>query len=506
MILRKSWISLFVGILTLAAPRSHAALTLERFGQPPRLVVLLVIDQFRSDFLTRLEKKFAPPGTTQAPGGFRFLMKNGAYYPFAEFGALQNMTCPGHATISTGSNPATFGFSSNEWFDPIQKKSVYCAEDPTFDYSPIALKTTTFGDELRTLYPKSRVIGIAIKDRSAIMLAGHKASQVIWFDGKTGRWVTSKYYNKGETPKWVLPLNDAISKEKNAPPVKGTLEGSIRGVKLTFDAALAAVTSEKLGRGPSPDVLAVSLSTHDMLGHATGPTTPVMEALTLAEDKALSDFLKKLSKELGGLDRVVFALSADHGIPPQGEEYKGTHLKSGQIDFLDVTKKIYQTLDRRFGSAGKQPWLLSMSDFQFHLNQELIQSKSLKAAEVENEIRNIVEKEPGVATVFTRGDYEAGRFPPGFIGQQLKNSYVPEINGDLIIVPKPFFTDKTHHSVTHITGYSYDRTVPVIVMGKNIRPGVYSGARIIDIAPTLSFLLRVLPPAKNEGRVLQEIF
>ena len=483
------------------------ALTAEKYAQTPKLVVLIVIDQFRADYLTRFEKQFVAPGTSKAPGGFRFLMKNGAYYPFAEYDSLQNMTCPGHATIATGSRPATFGFSTNEWFDPSTKKIVYCADDPKHQLSPFHLLTTTFGDELRLVHDKSKVIAVSLKDRSAIMLGGHKANLALWYDHKGNRWATSTYYNKGELPKWVAPINESLAKAStSASPVAASLEGATRGTQISFEAALAAAKAEKLGQGPETDVLIVSLSAHDILGHNLGPNSSAMEKLTLVEDKALADFLKKLSVQLGSLDRTVIALTADHGIPPNAEVLKDTNLQTGQIDFLELTKKITARLDTRFGSPGKETWIIAQNLFHFYLNRDLIKTKNLEVNDVENEIRSILQDEEGVLTVFTRGDFEAGRFPPGFIGEEIKHSYVPQLDGDLLVVPKAFFTNKDRHTVTHITGYSYDRSVPLIIFGKSVRPGVYTGAKVIDLAPTLSFLLRVLPPAKSEGQVLKDIF
>lgn len=479
----------------------HAsALTMEKYVAP-KLVVMLVIDQFRGDYLTRFEKQFLPAGTAAQPGGFRFLMKNGAWFPFAQYDSLQNMTCPGHATIATGSHPATFGFSTNDWYDSTTKKKIYCADDPVHGLSPMRLKTTTVADELKSIQPKAKAIAVALKDRSAIMLAGHRADMAIWMEEKTERWGTSSYYNKGQLPVWAQNQNKLLTKGYSEP----TVESGRKGTKATFDLALAAVKAEKLGRGPHSDFLAISLSNHDMVGHAVGPNSKIMEDLTLAEDKALSEFLRALSQELKGLDSVVIALSADHGIPPNPIA-DSPILPSGKLDFLDATKKISQALDKKFGSSGKSAWIESIFLYHFHLNEELIKDKKANRHEVEDEVRRILLEEKGILTAFTRTDFEKGTIAPTPEGAQFRRSYVPANDGDVVAIPQPFYAGGGKSLVTHITGYSYDRVVPVLIFGKPVKPGVYSGAHIVDIAPTLSFILRILPPARSEGRVLDQIF
>lgn len=478
-------------------------LTPEKFARKPKLIVLLVIDQFRSDFLTRLEDRFLPAGDLKNPGGFRFLMKKGAWFPYAEFEYLQNMTCPGHATIATGSFPVHFGFSTNDWFDQITKKPVYCAEDPTHGLSPVHLRSTTIGDEIRTLYPDSRAYSLALKDRSAIMLGGHRANLAFWFNKKSSQWTTSSYYNNGEIPSWLGKINQGL-KGKKLSYHEPSLEASQRGMDLTLDAALALLKAEKLGKKASPDFLAISFSNHDILGHRWGPQAAVVEEFTLAEDRALARFFKAIAQQVG-LQHVAIALTADHGAPSIPKKV-ATSLPSGQFDVLGATKKIHTALDQRFGKAGKKAWVVSVHSLHFYLNQELIKEKKLSREEVENVVREVLRGEPGVQAIFTHHDVLKGNLPNGFLGHQIRNSYVPRNNGDVVVVPRPFFTDKGGPGVSHMTGYSYDRTVPLILYGGVIKPGVYHGAKVTDLAPTLAFMARVLPPALNEGRVLKEIF
>ncbi|PWU13273.1 MAG: hypothetical protein C5B49_14955 [Bdellovibrio sp.] len=496
-----SRVLLAIFLILFTTPRAFT-LSSEEFAKPPRLVVVLVIDQFRSDYLTRFEKKFLPAGTAKNPGGFRFLMKESAYFPFAEYDSFQNMTCPGHATIATGSRPVHFGFSTNAWYDDQTQKTSDCTEDSVYGQSPHFLRTTTFGDELRLISPLSKVFSVALKARAAIMLGGHRANLALWL--KDGQITTSDFYQKGKVPDWVTRLNEELKKQTNTS--EADLVGSVRDTQLTFRMATKILETERLGRGADPDVLLISLSSHDLLGHARGPNHRDMMDLTLAEDKALAQFLKFLTKHMDGLSGVTIAVTGDHGIPPAEEELRSTGPAAGDLDMNSILAQANRKLDEKFGAPGKSPWILAAEGFHIHLNHPLMHAKKISPADVENEIRQVLLRSEGVADVFTRSDAEARRFPPGFLGEQVKNSYVADKDGDVLIIPRPFISAKGPHVVNHITGYSYDRSVPLLIFGPHIKPGVYSGAKVIDLAPTLSFMLRTIPPATCEGKVRQEIF
>lgn len=491
-------------LVTLLSTFSAQALTAAAYEKKSKLVVVLVIDQFRSDLLTNRPESFLPPGTPAAPGGFRYLTHQGAFFPFAEYDILQAMTCTGHAMILTGSHPEATGIGTNEWFDPKLRRNVYCAEDAEYGLSPRRLRTTTVGDELKNVREKSRVVAVAGKDRSAIMLGGHRADIALWLHDKETRWVTSDYYNKGELPAWVKPINDRLMRGSSSRSGKENVEGAIEITGLTLDLAIEALKKEKLGRGADPDVLAISLSYHDIIGHMFGPNSKEIRDVTLAEDRLISGFLKKLRQEMGTLDDVVIAFTADHGTPPASDLAKSFKLDTGRFEFLPVIRKINQRLDEKFGSAGKKEWVLGFRLFHFFLNPEVLADKKLDGEKVAAEVKTILLGEPGILDVFTKYDHANGRFPVGPVGTQLRHSYIPGQSGDLVVVAKPFFYEKGGNPVTHMTGWSYDRSVPLILVGRNFKPGVYPGGLVIDLAPTLSFVLGVLAPAKNEGRVLGE--
>ncbi len=511
-----------------------AAQPLKKYLQKPKLIVVIVIDQFRADYLSRFESRFLPAQdkTKKIPGGFKFLMENGAYYPLAEYDVLQSMTCPGHAMIMTGSHPNMNGIPVNEWYDRKTQKMQYCAEDPQFEYSPHNLQTTTFTDELKNTGAKSKVITLALKDRSAIMLGGHRADLALWMDYKTFIWRTSPFYTK-ELPNWTKTLNAKIKSLGNAEmtwtstaKTTGLSEGTSAvfekkyqpfsknglsqnfGIEVALDAAESALFGENMGHGPATDVLAISLSNHDMLGHGNGPNSREMEELTVFEDQKLSKFFSSIQRHMGGsLKDVVIVLTADHGIPPTVEYSTNAKIDSGKLDYLLLYKAINERLDKKFGAPKNKEWIAASRYFHFYINQATLEEKSLTSKQVEDEVKTVLEEQKGVFYVATKSDLKAGLFPPGALGEQLKRQYIADKSGDLILLPRPFYMEKDDNLVTHMTGFSYDKTVPLILFGAAFKPGVYAEpARVIDLAPTLSFMMGIVPPATSEGRVLHEIF
>lgn len=499
----------FVFILITFSLSLSQALTLKKYGTKPKLVVVLVIDQFRADYLTKFQKDFLPVGVTGEVGGFNFLMQNGAYFPFAEYDVLQSMTCPGHAMIATGTHPYLNGISLNNWYDIAAKKNIYCVDDAEYGVSPRRLVTTTFGDELKNISEASKVVTLALKDRSAVMLGGHRADVAVWMDLEAYRWVTSKFYQK-EVPAWAQEVNKGLTKEgvlakeKKVESKKALL--TPYGAKVTREMAEAALKGENLGKNGHTDILAISFSSHDMAGHQFGPNSPELRAMTLAEDKEISKLLSTIKKHLGSLNGVTIALTADHGVAPSVEYARAAKIEAERLDYLGMYKKVYERLDKKFGKP-KNEWLSSGMVFNFYVNPEAVKERKASMEAVHAEIKDVMKSLPGVLEVATRSEIEKNILPTGELGKQLTRQYLHGSNGDVILIPKPFYISKGESLVNHMTGYSYDRTVPLILVGPNIKPGVYSSAaKIIDLAPTLTFMMGALPPASVTGRVLNEIF
>lgn len=492
----------------------------ERFTNRPKLVVTIVIDQFRADYLTRFEKQFLNASKSIGSGklgGFRELIENGSYFPFSQYEVLQNMTCPGHAMILTGSNPAKTGISLNEYFDQKSKKLKYCVEDEKDGVSPRRLLTTTVGDELKNVSSDSKVFTVALKDRSAVGLGGHRANLALWFNSKNAKWETSTYYTN-ELPKWVQSENQRIEKlqaEKKIPKLekKEWLSWS-GGIDLSFDLLMQAIVNEKLGQRtsvnqPVRDLVAISLSTHDVLGHKFGPNAQEMEQITLHEDKVISKFLNDLNKIFPGLKDVVVVLTADHGVSPDSEYLKDKKIDSDRLDYLGIISRMNKNLDQAFGEQ-KEPWIISFQSFNFYLNHEKISERKLNLNEVLQVCKKSLLAENGVADVLVAEQILQNNIPvflkPGlkeYFLTEFRNSFLPNQNGDLILVPKPFYYEAAENKATHMTAYNYDRMVPVVFYGGGIKKSVFiNSAKVIDIAPTLSFMLGILPPPTSEGIVL----
>lgn len=489
---------LFISIQTKAQP---VEIPYQKFTKRPKLVVTIVIDQFRADYLTRFEKQFlkAGHGKGGSLAGFNELIERGAYFPFSEYEVLQNMTCPGHAMILTGSYPVKTGISLNEYFDQATQKQKYCVEDPKDGISPRALQTSTVGDELKNVSPKSKVFTMALKDRSAVALGGHRADMALWIDSKKGAWQTSSYYGS-ELPSWVMEENSKIQKDIQSgqiPKMSGkewmTWTG---GVDLAFSLLKKAIVSEKLGKRGVSDVVAMSISTHDALGHKYGPNSEEMEKITLHEDQQLSLFLNELNKLFPKLEDVVVVLTADHGVAPEAGYLSDKKIPSGRIDQLAAIKNINKKLDQAFGSM-KEPWVVAVQSFNYYLNKTKIIERGLKTSEVAKVVKSSLLEETGIADVII-GSEELNLFHSEF-----RNAFIPTQNGDVIIVPKPFYYETGDSRATHMTDYNYDKMVPIVFYGGAIKKSVFiNSAKVVDIAPTLSFMLGTLPPATSQGKVL----
>jgi predicted AlkP superfamily pyrophosphatase or phosphodiesterase len=463
------------------------------------------------------------------------------------------MTGPGHATVLTGSYPYQNSISINSWFDVVAKKKAYCVGDssvkivgnaskPDDGMSPRNLVGDTVGDELKNAGYPSKVVSIALKDRAAILMAGHRADLAVWFDPKTFQWVSSTYYlPEGKLPAWLDSVNAEVAKLKDKDyrwdiqgPGSGysTKENDLPddhwnrrlgtgfphivkngtmnvtpfpvGPELTEAAAEKLFEAYKIGQGPTTDVFAVSFSSHDYLSHAFGPNSREMEEMTIAEDKIISKFLNFLNRKIpGGIKNADIILTADHGAPPNPDWLAKQKVDAGRIDEAALAKDLEAALSKKFG-APSEKWVFHIEDLNVYLNPAALQQRDANRDAVEEEAKAVISKIKGVANVFSRGDYFARRLPPGLSGEQILHTYYPGRSGDLVVIPKPFYMAKGD-TVVHMTGYAYDRTVPIILAGRNFKPGRYSqNARVIDIAPTLTFLSGCMPPALSEGRVLTE--
>jgi predicted AlkP superfamily pyrophosphatase or phosphodiesterase len=537
-----------------ASPRSNPRKPEAR----ARLVVVIVVDQFRADYLTRFAPRFFAPSAS-SPGGYRFFTERAAYWPFARYDLLQAMTGPGHATVLTGSYPYRNGISLNAWCTTDahgRTRTVYCVQDEAAPLvggnpplsqkepaivcdaasgpgiSPRRLQGGTLGDALKLAGHPSRVVAIALKDRAAVLLGGHLADLALWFDSQQFHWISSKYYlSGGQLPDWVAQLNSRLDARRGEAvrfASEGPGTGLTRGIfdiearfgeksalktplgnSITVDAALAAISALDLGRGEGPDLLAISLSTHDWLGHDLGPNRREMEEMTVAEDRQIERLLSGIAARLsGGLDEAVIALTGDHGIAPSPAYLSGLGRDpslSGYIDAPRVVARAEAGLTKLFGPPAGGTWISGTADLNFWLNDVSVAVKKLARDDAARELRGqIAAAMPEAAFVFTRADVAARRVPGGALGEHILRGYRDGQGGDVVAIPKPWFT-VSGDVTTHMTDYSYDATVPLAIAAPRLVPGTYAeDAHVVDLAPTLAFLLGVVPPELNEGRVLSE--
>ena len=528
----KCWLfslSLLVLFLTPVSGQS----TFIRLDSRPKLVVTIVVDQFRYDYLQRFQKDYN--------SGFARLLREGAVFQDARYLHAYTVTAVGHSTVMSGATPSISGIIANEWFDRETKKKVTSVSDAdtkviggvrgTIGSSPKRLLVSTVGDELKMQGGDSRVIGVSIKDRSAILPAGHTADGAYWYDEDSHHWVTSSYYRE-DLPDWVkavnaqkgheravgaewLPLAGTVDESHAAKPfcsmVAGTatpfcesIEATPWGNEMIEEFAEAAILGEDLGHHSAPDVLTVSFSSNDYVGHKLGPDDPAVRDISIRTDRLLGRFLDYIDHNVG-LDNTLVVMTADHGVSPVPEVNEKRHMPGGRLSAEKMSLLINAALDQKFGpGAGK--WLVpGASPVLPYLNQALIAARKLDPETVERIAAQAARGLPHIARVYTRHDIEQGRMQKDEIGAAIDHSYFGGRSSDLYILPEAYYLFE-QAGTSHGTPYDYDTHVPLIFFGKGITAGSYARkVAINDVAPTLSSILEVATPSGSVGQILPEI-
>ncbi len=521
----------------------------------PKLILVISIDQFRADYLQRLQKNFLPAKQGNKLGGFNYLMNNGAYFSHAEYGLLQNMTGPGHATILTGSFAYQNGIPNNDWIDPTTQNYMYCTEDqmnktigasptnPHIGTSPKNLIGTTFGDELKNAYSNSKVVSISLKDRSAILMGGHRADFALWFDAESFSWVSSEYYlSTKKLPSWVSAINQKLESQKGTsltwnkkldaninpnllvPESKYTKDMGLSfphvskiggpsslmfpiAVDMPLEVAKKTIDEYKLGQGEGTDVLAISFSNHDYVGHSFGPESDEIKETTVLEDKAISDLLNYIKLKIpDGMDNTWIVLTADHGVANNPNVLQANKVPSGYINQEIIVKEMESFLSKKYGKAAGN-WIHQPSELNFYFNKNVIQEKGLDLPKVQDEVAKHISSQRnlliGISQIFSGSDVRRRSLPAEQHEKQILRTYFEGRSGDVVMIPLPNYILQ-YGATTHMTGYSYDRYVPIIFAGKAFIPGLYAGGEVVDIAPTLSFLMGIIPPSNSEGKILEK--
>ena len=513
----------------------------------PKLVVGIVVDQMRYDYLTRFYNRYGE-------GGFKRMMNDGFNCKNNHFNYTPTYTAPGHASIYTGTTPKYHGIIGNTWYDKEIKKVVYCAGDSLVisvgtksdagKMSPHRMTTTTFSDENRLFTQmKGKTIGISIKDRGAILPAGHTANAAYWFHGqKEGHWISSSYY-MNELPKWVQDFNASKKTESylkiwdtfydiesyvESGSDQNTFEKGFKGKatatfpydlaklqsengnmdiikttpfgnSLTADFAIAAIEGEQLGTDAITDVLAISFSSTDYVGHNFGVDSKEVEDTYIRLDKDLERLFNTLDEKVGKDAYTVF-LTADHGAIAVPAYLKSVKIPSGYIDDAENSKNLNEFLTKTFNASDL---IENISNDQIFLNKDKIKALNLELDDVREAIVNEIISYKNVYKVYTATSMASTAFTSG-IEKLLQNGFNQKRSGDVLIVDDPSFVSYPKTGSTHGSGLNYDTHVPLLFFGKGIKHGqTFQRTEITDIAPTVSALLGISFPNGAIGKPLE---
>ena len=510
----------------------------------PKLVVGIVVDQMRYDYLYRFYEHYSE-------NGFKRLMKEGMNFTYAQYNYIPTYTGPGHASIYTGCTPYFHGIISNDWYDKTLKKTVYCTGDSTYQtvgaqnasgqMSPNRLLASTIGDELRMSdNGLSRVFAASIKDRASILPGGHMANAAYWYDGRSGNFITSTYYAKA-LPLWInnfnarqepakfmasgwnlsLPEADYVASmpDKGAGEADVFKEGNtsfphsfekadassrldlIRttpfGNELLADFVVDLIKNEKPGQGPYTDMLAVSFSSTDYVGHAYGPNSVEIMDTYIKLDRQIARLLETLDQEVGKGNYLLF-LTADHAVRPNGEYLKENHIPTGNLDSKVVEDSLRAYCNRHFGFSDL---VETVEDNQVYFNHTALENRKVDLQQFNTALVNYLRVTfPQMNLISSKQDFNP-LMPTRSMSTFALNGFNPFRSGDLVFdLTIGYLTGGYHQGTSHGTAFDYDTHVPLLFYGWNIRPGESNAEVYVeDIAPTISSLIHIQEPSGSMG-------
>lgn len=516
-------------------------------GVPPKLVVGIVVDQMRYDYIYRFWDKYGN-------GGFKKLVNQGYFCRNTHYNYSPTYTAPGHASIYTGASPSMHGIIGNAWFVREENKTTYCTDDKNVktvgsssdagEMSPANMWTNSITDELKlTTNLQAKVIGISLKDRGSILPAGHLANAAYWFDSQNGAFITSTHYMES-LPDWVskfnakdkardymskewsplLPINQYAESLEDDSPYEGLFTGESKslfphnlpklfaedgyelirstpfGNTLVKDFALEAIQAEKLGKGKVTDFLAVSFSSTDYIGHKYGPRAIELEDTYLRLDKELAQLLTFLDTYLGK-EKVLVFLTADHA----GAEVPGYFQKLKMPAGYFTSKQHIQQLKGYLYQTYKDSLVTSFINQQIYLNDKAIEELKINREEVQLAIGQYMLKINGVASSATGLGMQRNEYTQGINGL-IQKGYHARRSGDVMVNLLPQWIENSKTGTTHGSPYNYDTHVPLLWYGWNIKPGSsVKYVAITDIAPTLAFILKTSLPNGSTGSPIEAL-
>lgn len=487
----------------------------------PKLIVGIVIDQFRYDYLTRFRSDYT--------GGLARMLTQGADFANAYQDHAPTVTAAGHAAFLTGSAGSVNGIVSNEWYDRATAKRVTSVSDDSFRQlgaegrgaSPNRLLASTLGDQMKMAGCDCKVIGISIKDRAAILPSGHAADGAYWFDAASGNFVSSTYYFP-ELPAWVSDFNKTrpadhwLGAKWSAvygagklfrtmattpdPRFYQSLDSSPFGNELIEDFAERAVKAERLGKHRDTDLLTISFSSNDYVGHAAGPDSDEVHDMSVRADRLLDKLFRFLDAQVGARNMLI-VLTADHGVAPVPEVNQKRRMLGGRLNSRQQLAALEKALTEKYGEGR---WILDASD-GVYLNHELIREKRLDLGEVEETAAQAARVMPHIFRAFTAEQLRHGAVPPDLMSHRIQMGFNFRRSGDVIVVQDAFWIYGAT-GTSHGTPFNYDAHVPILFLGPQVKPGRYQETVTErDIAPTLAAILQVEPPSGSLGRVLDEM-
>ncbi|HRE64282.1 MAG TPA: alkaline phosphatase family protein, partial [Ferruginibacter sp.] len=517
--------------------------------QKPKLVIGVVIDQMRWDYLHRFDKMYGQ-------GGFKRILSQGYSFENTLIPYTPTYTAVGHACVYTGGVPSTMGIVGNDWFEKTIDNRMYCTADSTVTgvgstnaagkMSPKNLWATTVTDELRLSNNfKSKVIGISLKDRGAILPAGHSANAAYWYDDATGKWISSTYYFKNDQlPKWVndfnatdpvakymakdwnllLPLSAYTQAENDDNEFENNISGetspsfphklskltktkyaAIRttphGTSMSFDLAKAALINEQMGKGEYTDFLALSISSTDYIGHTFGPNSLEIEDTYARLDRDLADFLNFLDMRIGR-GNYLFFLTADHAVAHNPGFLEQYQIPGGHFDDRKMKDEINAAIDSAYAIKDAIRYAYN---YQFYLNDAVLENSGKNVEAIKAFIVKKLKQYPYVVhavelenlAAFTMNETQK---------RMMSNGYNPKRSGDIQFTVKPQYFDGNKKGTTHGAWNPYDAHIPLLWFGWNIKPGETNReVYMTDIAPTVAALLDIQMPNANVGKALVEL-
>ena len=527
----------------------------QQSADKPKLVVGVVVDQLRQEYLYRFHEKY---GT----GGFKRLISDGFILKNAHYNYVPTVTGPGHASVYTGTTPAIHGIIGNEYYDKSTRKYVNCVEDSLYSavgneavngmLSPSRMTSSTITDELKLFtQKKAKVIGVSIKDRGAILPAGHMADGAYWYDSKTGKFISSTYYMT-KLPAWVVtfnaqnladkylsqvwqpavPLNQYTESGPDATPYERVFSGmtkpafpydlkQIRAKNGNFGLlpstpfgndyvtrmAEAAVAGEQMGKDDITDFLCISYSSTDAIGHGYGPNSVEVEDTYIRLDKNIEDLLKKLDQEVGQGRYIVF-LTSDHGVADVPQYLKDNKVPSGYFSDAALRSNLNEHLSSYY--PGKS-FIENISNQQIFLNQQAFgvdpRASGMDVYLVTELIGKYLMALDGISNYYTESILRQGNFSESGIKGMVIRGYHPKRSGDIVYILEPGWTEsESKIGTTHGSPYTYDTHVPILFYGSGIKKGSSSQRHsITDIAPTLSMLLNIKLPNGATGEPISEL-